>query len=149
MTETAKIIDGPGKQNKIDKEMAELEFKRFIQRWDIDDDFDSMSPESFEAFEDQKRIIIRAVMNGRAIFNDDGTIDYEMNTPAFQTEKYTIRMPKGRDMNKMDDYKERQQQHKINAVIASVTGLSPKIISEMEMIDLRFAQSVLTLFLAS
>jgi hypothetical protein len=61
---------------KIDKETAEIEFNNFCERWDIDNDIESLSDEDKTGFESQKSQIIKAIKKGRLSVNDDGTLNY-------------------------------------------------------------------------
>jgi len=149
MDEQAEIITMDSNE-KINPEMAEAEFKRWADVWDIDDDLDDMDLEAKEDFNGHKRRITKAIKKGRAFISDDGsTVTYNLIEPVAETSKIEMRIPKGDSWLLMDKYKEKQQFHKFNAFMSASSKVYPKIFSSMDGRDLKFFQSVTALFLAS
>ena len=69
--------------------------------------------------------------------------------PVGDTHSVTFHMPTGNSLLTWDKYKERQQMHKLNAFMGSVTKVAPAIYSKMDGRDLKVCQAVAQLFLAS
>lgn len=147
--EKAEIIT-MGKNEKINPDMAESEFQRFAEAWDIELDLEGFSSEDKDEYDTQKRRIIRAIMKGRAFISDEGlTVTYELIQPIAETSKIEMNIPKGDAYLAMDKFKEKQGIHKLNAFMAASSKVNPKIFSSMDGRDLKFFQAVTTLFFAS
>lgn len=149
MNEKAKIIDGPGKQKKIDEETAEKEFYRFCNLWDIDDNQKYMTAEDIADFDNQKRRMVKAISKGLLTINDDGTLNYTLYEPVNQTDQITFKMPNGKAWTDLDKYKTDQLMHKTNVFFMNMTGQYPRFFAEMHGIDMKFCQALIGFFLGS
>jgi hypothetical protein len=131
---------------KVDPETAETEFQKFLDGWDIDGDLESMREEDVNSFEDTKRVIIRAIRQGRAHISEDGNWVY---TPQFTVdiEQITIRVPGPRAYAAMDKHKEKETFKKNLAVLSQATKLPPAVLLKIDGRDFKFAQAVIALFL--
>ena len=134
---------------KIAHEVAQDEFDRFAVAWDLDTDIDTMTEEDADGFNQNKRKIVRQIMNGRAVINDDGDIDYTLFRPVGQLESVLLKRPGGRAYLAMDRAKEGRSVTKFNNMIGEAIGQVPTVISRMDGIDVKFLQAVYTLFLGS
>jgi len=135
---------------KINLKTAEAEFLRFVEAWDIDADLEDMEVEDQKSFEDQKRRIVKAIKKGRAIISDDGkTVEYKLLEPVHDHTSIKMKIPRGSSFMAMDRYKEKQQIHKMNAFMASSSGLPVQVFSNMDGRDLKFCMGIALLFLAS
>jgi hypothetical protein len=135
--------------NKIPRDMAEAEFERFAEYWDIDTDVDSMSPEDKDSFEGQKSRIIRAVMSGRAVVESTGELTYTLREAVGNHEKITFKMPKGEAFIEMDKHKERQSMHKVATLVSKMTGVHSSLLSRFNGNDMKFCLGFAGLFLGS
>ena len=135
--------------SKIAPEVAQAEFDRFARAWDIETDTKDMDVESRDDFEKLSRTITKAVEQGRAVVNDDNGITYQLNTPIGEVDSLTFRIPRGVDYMAMDTYKERETSRKMFAFMASTTKQSVKFFGNLSGADIKFAQAITTLFMAS
>lgn len=138
-------------ENKgCDAETAELEFEKFCDAWEIDNDTAGMNDEDKTAFEGQKAKIINSIKRGRFLFESDKVV-YTVSdkTEKHAGEKITIERPKGAALMEMDKYKDREGVHKTYSVLAAMSGKEPKFISWLDGIDVKPLLAVVTLFLAS
>ena len=133
----------------IAPEVAQTEFDRFAKAWDVETDTKDMNVESREDFEKLSRTIVKAIEQGRASVNDNNGIDYQLHTPVGDTTSLTFRVPCGIDYMAMDTYKERETSRKMFAFMASTTKQSVKFFGNLSGADIKFAQAVTTLFMAS
>jgi hypothetical protein len=136
-------------EQAIATEVAQAEFQRFAKAWDIETDTKDMDVESREDFEKLSRTIVRAIEHGRASVNDDNGVDYQLSTPVGEIDSLTFRVPRGVDYMAMDTYKERETSRKMFAFMASTTKQSVKFFGSLSGADIKFAQAVTTLFMAS
>ena len=149
MSEESKKQTTAKTTEKVDKEVAELEFARFAEVWDIDDDTGAMSQEDKESFNQQKGRILREIMRGNATVEDDGNITYRLQHPKGDTTSVTFKIPKGSAYISMDQHKERQNMHKLCSFMGEMTGQAPRLFSQMDGRDMKFCMGVAALFLGS
>lgn len=135
----------------VSKEVAREEFKRFAKEFDIDTDFENMSEEDSKTFEDQSKKILKAIMGGHAVIDEEGNIIYTLKRPrkssSFKEIKFTV--PMGNVFTEMDNHKEHKQMHKLNNAMSVMTGNPPVMFANMNSIDVKFCQAVAVLFLGS
>jgi len=134
---------------KVDLETAENEFKRFVEEWEIDDDISTMDVESKEDFERLKRRIVRAVMKGRAVIDENGDIIYTLRKSVNDIETLHFKLPYGIAYLSMDRHKDRQNVHKMNGILGNIVSQDPKIFAKMQGPDYKFCLGVVQLFLGS
>ncbi|MEI0698042.1 hypothetical protein R4K92_03795 [Brachyspira intermedia] len=134
---------------KIERKTAEIEFNDFCEMWDIDNDVSTMSEEDKEGFEKQKNTIIKAIMQGRLTINkEDRTLKYIVSEFSEKSgEELKIRRLKGADYMSMDNYKEKENVHKMYSVIGNMIGRDPKFISNLDGADSKLLQAVMILFI--
>ena len=134
--------------DKISREMAEDEFERFADAWDIDTDTDDMDIEDRKSFDEQRRKIVKAIMKGHATVSDNGDVTY---TPYGENggDPLTFRIPSGAAYMSMDKYKDRQNMHKMFGFMGSMTKQHSKVFSDMSAIDTKFCMGITLLFLGS
>lgn len=136
-------------EEKVAVEVAELEFNRFAEKFDLDTDVKKMSEKDTDTFESNQRKIVRSIMSGHAIVEEDGTILYTLKCPedggALTDLKFSP--PKGNIYTVTDKYKEGQNVHQLNGAIGVLTGQPPKTFANMAAIDVKFCHAVTNLFL--
>lgn len=136
---------------KMGQDVADAEFDRFAAAWDLDTDVATMNEEDRDGFESLKRRLTRAVIAGRLVVGDDGNdLNYALGFSSFES-LTTIRFqpPGGEAVLVWDKYKDRQNIHKLNAFLGSMTGENPAVFTKMDGRDLKVCQSVAQLFLGS
>ena len=136
--------------HKIDFEIAEQEFNRFCDLWEIDNDVENMNDEDRNAFNSQKFKIINSIKRGRLILEDDESLTYIFARPELSgCETIKISRPVGSGLIAMDRYKDREGMHKTYAVLGGMTGKDASFFSKLDGIDLKLFMAVIALFLAS
>lgn len=136
-------------ENIVSKEVAEQEFSKFVEAWDIDANTDGMSGEDREAFAQQKAKIVTQIMKGNACIDDDGDISYKLKKPQDDITEIVFRIPSGQAYMAMDQYKDRQNVHKMYAFMGAMTKQETKLFSRMDARDTKFCMGVTLLFLGS
>jgi hypothetical protein len=132
--------------NKIAKDMAELEFDRFVEAMDLDVNTASMDQDDKQGYEQQRGRIITALQSGALVINDNGEPVY---TPQRikDAEPITFHEPTGASLMAMDRKKKAEDIGKLYATMADMTKTNAKLFSEMKMPDLKVCMAVTTLFL--
>jgi len=149
MNENAEVIN-MGTGEKINIEMAEKEFERWAEAWDIYINEGSLNSEAMEELQQHKDRFINAIQKGRAVVSDDGSlITYNLIEPVAQIDKVEMRIPKGSAWIVMDKYKDKQLIHKMNAFMGEASKTNPKIFASMDGRDIKFFQSITAIFLGS
>lgn len=134
----------------IDQETAEAEFERFVDAWEIDGEVETMNEESRDGFEQHQRTIVRAIKQGRLLFDDEARATIKLpNTTEWAESELTLKVPTGAAMLKWDNYKEGKNVHKMNAMLGAMSGKNPAVFPKIDARDLKPAMAVATLFLAS
>lgn len=132
---------------KVAREVAQDEFNRFCDSMDIDNNTDAMTEEDAKSFEEPKGVIIRAIMEGSLLINDDGEPEYTpKNSP--KVGNLTFREPNGADYMAMDRKKEGQNIAKMWTLAESVTKSSPGTIANLRNRDLKVVRAIMQLFMA-
>ena len=136
------------KEPKIVREAAVLDFKRFVDTWEIDANIDAMNAEDKDSFNLQKERIIVQIMAGNATISETG--DSVSYTPVHTEHgEIAFRIPKGEAYMAMDRFKDRQGMHKLAGFMASMTGQPSQLFSRMDSRDVKFCMGVAILFLGS
>lgn len=136
------------KKNTVDIQTATEEFNRFCEDWEIDFDESGMNAEEKVDFQSIKNKILKAIQKGRLAF-DNGVLIYTISrTEKFIGQQVHIRRPQGAAYMEMDRYKDQEGVHKIYAVLGAMTGKEPSFFANMDGIDIKPFQSIVSLFLA-
>jgi len=133
----------------ISIDVAQDEFQRFANEWDIDTDTSLMESDDKEDFNKLKRKIVREIMKGNATVDTDGNISYKLKYPKGEKTDLDFRIPLGKAYMNMDNYKEKQGMHKMFSFIGSLIKMPSGYCSSIDARDLKFCLGVATLFLAS
>lgn len=136
-------------KKKMTLEVAENEFDRFVEEWDIDGNIDAMSGEDRDSFKQQKDRIVRQILQGNATVDEHGNIAYILRHPKGELTDLSFNVPDGAAYMAMDQYKERQSVHKLNAFMGAMTKQPPRLFSSMDGRDIKFCMGVTLLFLGS
>ena len=138
-----------GQKTKIDEEAATADFERFAEAWDLDTAVDRMNAEDSEDFTNHRWRIIRQIIAGRALVNEDGNIVYTLFKPFTSITEVTITLPDTRAFTSMDKEKVGRSMGQSVQFIAEAIGQVPGIVKTMGGIDFKFLQVVYGLFLGS
>lgn len=134
-------------EQKVAHDVALDEFNRFCDSMDIDNNTDAMTEEDAKSFEEPKGVIIRAIMEGSLLINDDGEPEYTpKNSP--KVGNLTFREPNGADYMAMDRKKEGQNIAKMWTLAESVTKSAPGTIANLRNRDLKVVRAIMQLFMA-
>ena len=129
----------------VDKETAELEFNRFCDAWDIEneiaDENDFEEKQDSADFEKAKRTIVNAIMSGRLILNDDSLPEF--TTRNDQVVKF--KGPTGETYTAMD--KRKDPLAKMVISLSQLTGRSPVVFNRMDKRDFVVCKAIWLLFL--
>ncbi|MCK5236211.1 MAG: hypothetical protein KAR06_04420 [Deltaproteobacteria bacterium] len=136
-------------EDKIALEVAEAEFDRFTEIWDIEPDLSGFSAEEHDSFGAHKSRIVKEIRNGNAVIDDEGRVVYTLkyskeNSPLTELVFDVSRASKA----VMDQFKDRQAIRKTEAYIGSLVGQPPKTIHALDPRDQKFGEAVMLLFLA-
>jgi len=135
-------------ENKLSKEVAEQEFQRFADMMDLDLDLTSMDSEDGKDFTLQKNRIIKAMMNGALVINDEGCPVYTPQFAGGDVNPITFYEPTGAALMAMDRKKAGHDVGKMFASMGEMTKTSTGLFAKMKNRDLRICMAVTTLFLA-
>lgn len=140
-------------ENKIviDAETAELEFERFCEEWEIDNDLSDLSEEDEKGFLKHKKVFLNAVIKGRLKFNENDKLEYTVShhSEFRDGDQLIIKMPGGRDYKVFDKYKSKETMAQEQALYASLIGKTAGYIDSLVDIDMRVIKAVVILFLAA
>lgn len=131
------------KDYKITKDVALEDFDRWASAWRIEIDEAELNEEDKTSFEDQKSKIVRAVQNGYLTISEDGTeLVLDTNKGAV-----TFKEPTGAAYLATDQHK--KDMASSFAYMGAMTGRPAKFWSDVRGADIKIAQAVTSLFLAS
>jgi hypothetical protein len=128
----------------------EQEFYNWCDANDIDRAVDGMDDDDRKNFEKIKRHFTGAIRDKRLIVDGDKftyTVSSRSPNPGHQ---FKVSRPNGRAMLAMDGYKETQQQQKLQAFIAAISGTAKRdiqTIAELDKKDYQILMDVAVLFL--
>jgi hypothetical protein len=134
-------------ENKINAEMAELEFERFGDAMDLDFDTSFMDEEDRKGFEQAKRRIVKAIMSGAMTVNEDGCPVFVPQRAEGDVNPITFYEPTGATYMAMDRKKKTEDMGKTMALMADYTKQSTGLFSKMKNADFKICLAVTTLFL--
>ena len=133
--------------NKIAADVAEAEFLRFTETMDLDVDKADMDEDDARGFEKQKARIIKALMAGSLVINDDGEPVFTPCQSGPDAVPITFHEPTGASLMAMDGKKKNADVSKMFSVMGNMTKTSSATFSKMVNRDLNVCLAVTTLFL--
>lgn len=131
---------------KVAKEVAEQEFKRFVDCMQLDVDPVDMDDDDRKGFDMQKRRIMTAIENGSLTINDNGEPTFTPQRTE-NAEPITFYEPTGASLMAMDRRKKNEDVGKMYAIMGDITKTHANTFSKMKMADLKVCQAITTLFL--
>lgn len=132
----------------IDREVAELEFERFVEAMDLDFDESLMDADDLSQFNKQKYRVIRAIESSALVINEDGEAVY---TPQNRKSKYqnpiTFHERTGASLMAMDSKKKNQDMAKTYAIMADMCKVPQSVFSGLVGIDGKVCEAIYTLLM--
>ncbi len=133
---------------KIAKEVAEAEFEKWAEDMDLDHDTDGMDAEDLTAFNKQKNRIVRSIMQGALVFNDDGEAVFTpQHKNAKSTDPITFYESDGASLKAMDGKKKNQDMSKTFAVMAAMCKVPPVTLVNLIGPDRKVAMALYALLM--
>jgi hypothetical protein len=154
MIEDDEDIDGisPADKSKKETTFEEQEFYNWCDANDIDRAVDGMDEDDRKNFEKIKRHFTTAIKEQRLVVDGDHFVYTVSDRSPNAGEKFTVKRPNGRAMLAMDGLKENQQNQKLIAFIAAISGVEKRDIvkiSGLDNKDYKVLQDVAILFLTA
>lgn len=134
--------------DKISIEFAEMEFDRFASAMDLDLDIKAMDEEDLMSFKRQKSKIIRAVMQGGLVFNDNAEAVYTPSNPrTIHQDPITFHERSGASLIAMDGKKKNHDVAKTYAVLGDMCKVPPKVFAGMVGKDVKLCEALFSLLM--
>ena len=133
-------------ENVIPQEMAEADFDRFVEMMDLDVDPVNMDDEDRTTFEKQKRRIIKAMMIGALMINENGEAVYTPHRSEVK-DPITFHERTGASLMAMDNKKKNQDVAKTYAVMGSMTKTHPGVFSKLKGSDIKTCEAIFALLM--
>jgi hypothetical protein len=128
----------------------EQEFYNWCDANDIDRAVDGKDEDDRKSFEKIKRHFVTAVKENRLVVDGNKIIYTVSDRSPNAGTKLTITYPNGRAMLAMDGYKDNQQQQKLQAFMAAISGIQKRDIQTIATLgkkDYQLLQDIAILFL--
>ncbi len=134
----------------VEKSVAEAEFQRFAESWDVDTDLLEMNEDDQQGFAKVKRTILRVIMSGQLTIGDTGDPKYTLRYPNMTSlVELDFHVPIGGALLEFDKFKDRENIRKIMSYMGNFTGKPDGVFAKMDGRDLKICQAVALLFLAT
>jgi hypothetical protein len=140
------FLQGVVMENKIIQEVAEADFNRFADMMDLDFDVKGMGAEDRAGFENNKRVMVNAIMRGELVVNDKGEPVYTCQR-GDDRPTVTFHEPTGATFMAMDRKKKNEDIGKTYASMADMCKVDAVVFAKMKYPDLKVCQAVFVLFL--
>jgi len=126
---------------KIAQEVAENEFDRFVDAMDLEIEPDLMGEDEANAFEKQKRRIVRAIERGTLIIDEQG---YAIYTPVHTTLDKPLRFSQfnGAALTATDGKKRDARASQLHAMMGQMTKVGPNTFTKMQGIDTKVCMAL-------
>jgi len=134
--------------SKIDLETASNEFDRWSESMDLDLDTDEMDSEDLAAFKKQKNRIIKALMKGSLVINDNGEAEYTPSNPnSRHKETIVFHERTGASLMAMDGKKKNHDVAKTYAVLAEMCKIPPSAFAGLVGFDVKLCEALFALLM--
>jgi len=134
----------------VEKSVAEAEFQRFAESWDVDTDVLEMSEDDQQGFAKVKRTLLRVIMSGNLTIDEAGNPKYTLRYPNMTSlTELEFQVPVGGALLEFDKFKDRENIRKIMAYMGNFTGKPDGVFAKMDTRDVKICQAVALLFLAT
>jgi hypothetical protein len=136
------------KDYTIDKESAGVEFDRFVDAMDLDIDTAELDAEDLTAFNKQKSRIIRAIMRGELIVNDNGEAVYTpINPKSKHKDAITFHERTGASLMAMDGKKKNYDVTKTYAIMGDMCKVHPSTFAGLMGTDVKVCEALFSLLM--
>ena len=133
---------------KVDKEFAEGEFDRFTECMDLDLDTSSMDAEDLTTFNKQKSKIVKAIILGSLVVNDNGEAVYTpRNMRSKHKDPLTFHERTGASLMAMDGTKKNHDVTKTYKVLGDMCKVHPNIFAGLVGIDVKICEALFALLM--
>lgn len=133
-------------QNKVAKEVAEDDFIRMLDAFDIDTE--ELDKKETEGLKERKDPVIRAIMKGQICVNADGIPTVSLKYPVGEIASVTFGIPTGESFIALGDTRSKNNVTKVYAQLGSLTNQPTTLFSKMrQRPDLDNCQALQNLFL--
>jgi hypothetical protein len=134
--------------SKINLEVAESEFDRFVECMGLLLDTAKMDVEDKTAFDKQKNRIIDAMISGHLVINDDGEAVYTpFRLTSGHKEPITFHERTGASVLAMDGKKKGHDMAKTYAIMAEMCKVHPSTFSKLTGPDIKTCEAVYALLM--
>ena len=134
--------------NKVALEVAQQEFERFIEDMDIDADQSVMDEEDKTAFNKHKSRMIKNIIRGSLVINENGEAVY---TPHREASKHkdaiTFHERTGASLMAADGKKKGDDVKKTYAVMGNMCKLHPGVFAGLSGPDIKACESIFALLM--
>lgn len=134
------------KENVVAPEMAEAEFDRFVEAMDLDLDTAFMDDEDRTAFNKQKSRILKAMINGSLIINENGEAVYAPQRSGVE-KAITFHERTGASLMAMDGKKKNHNVAMTYAVMADITREHPGTFAKLKGSDIKICEALFALLM--
>jgi hypothetical protein len=131
LSENAAPVENTGNETTFE----EQEFYNWCDANDIDRAADGMDEDDRKSFEKVKRHFAAAITEQRLVIDGDHFVYTVSERSPNAGDKFTVRRPNGRAMLAMDGFKENQQNQKLIAFIAAISGVEKRDIVKISALD--------------
>ncbi len=133
---------------KISKDVAEVEFMRFIDGMGIDIEIDDLNEVEKEALKGMRDKVVRAIERGSLTVDADGVPTFTPQRKGTQDHTPIVFYePDGAVLMQMDRKKSGQDVGKLFVVMAALTKTHASNFNNMKNADLQVCMAITTLFL--
>ncbi len=132
----------------ITKEIAELEFDRFIDLMDIDIDESTLDDEDKTAFNKQKSRMIKSMMRCALVISEDGEAIYTpWKSGDDRSSPITFHERTGASVMAADGKKKGHDAAKTYAVMADMTKQNAKLFANLKGPDIKTCEAIFALLM--
>ena len=133
---------------KIGDDVAQVEFERWAEAMDLHFDTAEMDAEDLTEFNKQKGKIVRAIMYGHLIVNENGEAVYTPSRPnSKHQEAIVFHERAGGSLMAMDGKKKGHDVAKTYAVMAEMCRVHPGVFSGLVGTDIKICEALFALLM--
>jgi hypothetical protein len=134
--------------NKIAEDVSEFEFEKFLDANDVLADAEDMDEKELKTFSQHKKRILRAIQSGALTIDENGVASYTPTHPdSPYTDAITFKQRTGATLLAADSRKDGQDAAKTYSMMASMTGLPPKVFSGLIGKDIKVPEAIFILLM--
>lgn len=136
------------KKDVVVVEVAEKDFDRFVDEMDLDLDTAEMDAEDLTAFNKQKNRILRAIVRGNLVINENGEAVFTpINKRSKHTDAITFHERTGASLMAMDGKKKNHDVAKTYAVMADMCKVHQSVFAGLVGSDVKTCEALFALLM--